>query len=124
MSFGIGGFNFSPSCNSASSMAASSAKEAARDAKSQVRQIGGEIERLLMITEALWIFMREQHGYTDEDLIKKIAEIDLRDGKLDGKVSAAPAEVKRCANCDRPVGKKRATCLYCGSAVVQDPFER
>ncbi|MEJ5171431.1 MAG: glutamate synthase-related protein, partial [Fimbriimonadales bacterium] len=27
-----------------------------------------EVERLLMICEALWTFLKEQHGYTDEDL--------------------------------------------------------
>lgn len=54
------------------------------------------VERLSMITEALWIILREQHGYGDEELMRRITEIDLRDGKLrwacsNGRSTAVPA---------------------------------
>jgi hypothetical protein len=84
----------------------------------------GEVERLLMITEALWTIIQEEHGYSEEELIKRIAQIDIRDGKLDGKVATQPKEISECPDCGRPVGRKRTCCLYCGTPLVRKPFER
>ncbi len=120
MTAGFSGFNFHSSLRHASHGGA----DAARDARSDVRQVEHEVERLLMITEALWTFMKEQHGYTDEDLIKQVARIDARDGRLDGRVAKSADGLQDCAKCGRPVGRTRPTCLYCGAAVVRDPFER
>ena len=47
----------------------------------------------------------------DWDLIAKIKEIDLRDGKLDGKPGVSPQE---CPGCGKPNGPHRKACLYCG----------
>jgi hypothetical protein len=81
-----------------------------------------DVEKLLMITEALWIILKEQHGYNDEDLIKRIQDIDLRDGKLDGKrgKETPPA----CPSCKRTLIGKHPLCLYCGTKVARDPFQR
>ena len=81
-----------------------------------------DIERLLMVTEVLWGMVKEQHGYSDDDLINRIAEIDMRDGQLDGRV--APTAPLECPNCHRTLMKKRPVCLYCGTAVALDPFDR
>lgn len=83
-----------------------------------------QIEKLLMINEALWTFIKEKHGLKDEDLIKRIAIIDMKDGKLDGKVAPEKKEVQECPKCGRKVGKHRPTCRYCGEPIVHDPFER
>lgn len=124
----LGGFSFgyqpTSGCDGGASISANSAKAAARSAQSDVQMMAGEIERLLMITEALWSFLKKEHGYSDEDLIKKVAEIDLQDGKLDGRVKREPAEIQTCPTCERAVGRKRPICLYCGAAIVRDPFER
>jgi hypothetical protein len=82
-----------------------------------------DVEKLLMITEALWSMLKQEHGYSDDDLIARIHEIDLRDGKLDGKV--ARDEVKpECPQCGRVLIGKRPVCLYCGTPVALDPFQR
>ncbi len=79
------------------------------------------VERLSMITEALWTILREQHGYSDEELLRRITEIDLRDGKLDGRV--ASNEAPRCPQCKRQhVARHRPRCLYCGSAIGAHQF--
>jgi hypothetical protein len=96
---------------------------AARDARSEVEMLKVDVERLLMITEALWTMLREQHGYGDDELVARIAAIDMRDGRLDGKVSASGGAVK-CPRCGRAVSKRRPVCIYCGTATVPDPFER
>ena len=81
------------------------------------------IERLSMITEALWTILKEKHGYGDEELTKRITEIDLRDGKLDG--GAASSEALVCPQCKRMhVAKHRPICLYCGATISVEPFRR
>ena len=98
------------------------AESKAARAEEKVRALSDEIERLLMITEALWEILKEQHGYRDDDLAHKIRDIDLRDGKLDSRV--APSGVAQCPTCNRTLEKNRSYCIYCGQAVTRDPFER
>lgn len=115
-------FNFQASVHHAAETAKSGRSTVA---EGEIMQLRAEVERLLMITESLWTFMKEQHGYTDDALIRRIAEIDIRDGKLDGRVApGGTGEQQSCPQCSRPVGRKRPTCLYCGAALVRDPFER
>ena len=94
----------------------------ARSARAQSETLQGDIERLFMITEALWTFLKQEHGYSDAELIDKIEEIDMRDGKIDGKVAKQPNLA--CPGCGRTMIGKHALCLYCGTAVERSPFER
>ncbi len=103
-------------------IAAQSASAQAREARTEVEALRFDIERLLMITEALWNFIKEQHQFTDEELLAKITEIDMRDGKLDGRVKKS--SIVKCPNCGRVLMKNRPVCLYCGTAVALDPFHR
>jgi hypothetical protein len=109
-------------CHSTGPARSAGAESAARSAKTQVAELGFEVERLLMITEALWGILKEHHGYKDEELARRVAEIDLRDGKLDGKVAkTAPA---RCQKCSRALNRKHSKCLYCGTEIGRDTFAR
>jgi hypothetical protein len=101
-----------------------SASRKAQDAASDVDYLKRDVERLLMITEALWTLLQKAHGYSEEDLRKMITEIDLRDGSLDGRVTMA--KVMKCPSCDRPVSARHRACIYCGQdlAQMQDPFAR
>lgn len=101
---------------------AGAARREATEARNAVDIVRWDTERLLMITEALWTFMKKEHGYTDADLIRKIAEIDARDGRIDGRV--APTAPGPCPHCKRMLARRRPTCLYCGKPVIASPFER
>jgi hypothetical protein len=94
----------------------------ARKAATDVENLKYDVERLLMISEALWTILKEKHGYDDNELIRRVAEIDLRDGKLDGKLAKEPPV--ECPNCHRPMMKHRPICMYCGKPVAVNPFER
>ena len=48
--------------------------------------------------------------------------IDLKDGKLDGRV--APTPPVPCPKCQRVLAKNRARCLFCGEPIAADPFQR
>jgi hypothetical protein len=81
-----------------------------------------DVEKLFMITEALWNILKEKHGYADEDLLQMVQDIDLRDGQLDGKVARQPNPP--CSNCGRTLMGRHPVCLYCGAVAVRAPFDR
>ncbi len=93
-----------------------------RENPSRVRDLESDVERLLLITEALWSLLKEQHGYDEQELVRRIVQIDLRDGKLDGRVPASPP--KACPKCGRTVGRRKTRCLFCGEPMIFDPFAR
>ncbi len=100
------------------------ANQAAHKGTKQTAQLTlmqGDIEKLFMITEALWEILKYQHGYTDDQLVEMIHNIDLKDGKLDGKVARTPAPP--CPSCSRPLPLRQATCLYCGAPNTHSPFK-
>ena len=103
-------------------MASARASAVAAEARTEAELLKADVERLLMVTEALWMMLKEQHGYTEEDLIKRIREIDMRDGKLDGRVAKEPQ--KTCPKCNRVLIRNQSKCLYCGAEVPQAPFAR
>jgi hypothetical protein len=84
----------------------------ARESTEDVRDLRAQIERLQMICEGMWTILRERTGATEQQLLDLIEEIDLRDGKLDGRCVKAPA---KCARCQRVVSVRTNVCLYCGS---------
>ena len=89
---------------------------------SDVVHLQAEIERLLMITEALWNILKEKNGLEDQELLKCLVEIDMRDGRLDGRVASTPPEP--CPKCQRIVAKGSVRCMYCGEPLLMNPFAR
>ena len=115
-------FAHTPSGNSYSSADASQASRDALSAQDKVEALQSEVDRLLMITEALWLLLKKERGYDDKVLADTIAEIDLRDGQRDGRVAKTPP--KPCPSCGRNLVKRRPTCLYCGRPVPVETFAR
>ena len=92
---------------------ASSAQANAREAVTETELLRHDVDRLLMLTEALWGFLKQEHGYTDEQLAEAVKAIDLRDGRLDGKAAKIPPTA--CPQCQRLNSAKFSRCIYCGS---------
>src|SRR5712671_1274197 len=101
---------------------AAAARADAREAKTETELMRADIERLLMISEALWTFLKKEHGYSDEELVEAITQIDMRDGVLDGKV--AKTLPPPCPNCGRISSRGRPVCMYCGKPIPISPFGR
>jgi hypothetical protein len=101
-----------------------SGSRAATDVRTQNEFIQCDVEKLFMLTEALWTILKEKHGCTDAELVQRVQEIDLRDGKLDGKVAKVNPD---CPKCGRKLMGKRPVYLYCGAEVARvdlQPFSR
>jgi hypothetical protein len=82
-----------------------------------------DMERVLLITEALWELLKERHGYTDDQLIQHVHRIDAADGKLDGRVTRK-AGPTMCGACGRALSRRRPNCIYCGATGDRDIFSR
>jgi hypothetical protein len=70
-----------------------------------------KVERLALVNAAMWSLLSEKLGVTTDDLIAKIREIDLADGRSDGKISST---AKNCPKCNRILNSSTGNCLYCG----------
>ena len=81
-----------------------------------------DIEKLFLITEALWNILKKKHGYEDEDLLQMVQDIDLGDGLLDGKV--AKRRSQPCPGCGRTLSSRHMICLYCGAVSDRELFDR
>ncbi len=81
-----------------------------------------DVERLMIIAEALWEILRDRFGLDDAELFRRMAEIDLRDGRADGRL--APSPPRPCPDCGRVMSRGRPICLFCGRASLAPSFER
>ena len=91
------------------------ARRAEQDGKHSERRILAleqQTERLSLAVMALAEILRDEFHVTEETIEAKLQEIDLRDGKLDGKVSP---RAKQCPTCHRVNNRNRATCMYCST---------
>ena len=91
----------------------------AREAKSQsreAREVVGDFERrldkLVLISMAVWSLLSEKMHLTEEDLMERVKTIDLMDGKADGKLKR---ELAQCSQCNRVMNPRHTKCIYCGA---------
>ena len=104
------------------SVTAADAAEAKGDVRATRRNLGeldARLDRTLLACEAMWTLLREKLGVSDLALIERINELDLSDGRLDGKVRKTPVS---CPSCGRTLSRKFPKCMYCGQQVMHDPF--
>lgn len=99
--------------NSANSKADQAKSESER-LRSQVHDLQRRSDALTIACQALWELVRDRGGITDDALVAKMQEVDLRDGKADGKIT--PALVS-CPSCGRRCNGSRKACLYCGASM-------
>ncbi len=98
---------------------AAQAKGEARRASTRSEDVERQLDRTLLACEAMWTILRDKLGVTDLELVERINEIDLSDGKLDGKVRKTAVS---CPNCSRTISGRFPQCMYCGQPLVRDPF--
>ena len=100
----------------AASLARSAAVGDATIHTNRIEDANERIDRLAMIVRAMWALL-EEGGYTAEQLVAKLEELDIADGELDGKVSE---QVVDCPSCDSKVAPGLRNCQFCGATVRTD----
>jgi hypothetical protein len=104
------------------STTATEARISADQAKTQTEILKHDIDRLLLITEALWTILKQQNNYTDDTLVQLIQGIEQSRTSPDSTTSKdAPIA---CPACGRPNTAKRNFCIYCGKPLPANPFAR
>ena len=103
----------------AAAQEATRAKHQAKTVARELKVLNANLSKTLMICEALWEILRDKHGCTEDDLHKKLYEIDMRDGALDGKNQR---KTSVCPNCGRTVSPRHPACIYCGQIIDNSVF--
>ncbi len=75
-----------------------------------------QISHLTLLCQSMWELLREQSGLTDNQLRAKIADIDTRDGRVDGKINPS---VFQCPSCGANCNSSRQSCTMCGGDLKQ-----
>ena len=91
------------------------------DTKTLVRDLLARVNKLELISEALWEILQKETNLSDTDLIERITQIDLKDGKFDNKKQRISAI--ECNQCGRMNSKRHTKCIYCGEVFLVGPFE-
>ena len=106
--------------NMAAEREVAGAKHAAKRAEQHADLLEANLAKSLMISEALWELLAEKTGLTEDDLLEKLHEVDMRDGWLDAKNQRSAAD---CPACGRKVSGRHAACLYCGEIIEKSVFD-
>jgi len=96
---------------------ASSAESKADSADRRLQLLEARFDSLALTCQAQWELLREHTDLSDDQLRLKMQEVDLRDGKQDGRLRPSAIE---CGDCGRPVNSRRGICIYCGAAMETD----
>ena len=111
--------DYTPSVDYSGSQAAARAESGARNAQREVKHLRSSLGKTMLICEALWELLRDKTNLTEADLHKKMYEIDMRDGVLDGKNQR---QAVQCPDCGRTVSPRHPACVYCGKVIDTSVF--
>lgn len=92
------------------------AKQEAGSVSGQIRELEFSLQRMAIASQAMWEILRSRLEITESELLEKINEIDLRDGKQDGRMSPS---VTACPKCSRKLNTKNTRCICCGTHVTK-----
>jgi hypothetical protein len=83
--------------------------------------LNDRFDRLALICQAMWELLRNSNNFSEDILLKKVQELDLRDGKLDGKVTK---QLQKCSACNKTLNPRHRKCIYCGEErLIKTAFE-
>lgn len=95
-----------------SAMSASEASALSSRQRNDVFDLHDRIDRLTLVVGAMWSLL-EENGYTGDDLIARMEQLDAGDGEADGKISPG---AEPCPQCGAMVTSGQPICQFCGHA--------
>ncbi len=81
------------------------------DSAPRVHELQQRMDRMALVARAMWTLFAEKAGLTEEDLAKRITDLDAADGVVDGRVGTPPPFA---CSCGAMVSRKFNRCLFCG----------
>lgn len=84
--------------------------------ESEVLQLEHRLDALELSCAAMFKLLKEKHGYTTDELVSAIHEIDLADGKADGKMTRPQGVCPSCGH--KLLSKTSNKCLWCGAPLM------
>ena len=93
---------------------AAGARSRATQVSHEIDDLRMKVDRLSLACQAMWELLRDDGAFEEERLLGKIQEVDLRDGRADGKIGASPIA---CPDCGRMANSRRRACMYCGASL-------
>ena len=103
----------SATASRAASLARSAAVADGTHHTNRIEDLNERIDQMAMLMRGMWALLEEQ-GFTAEQLMAKMEELDHADGTPDGRITSAPVP---CTECDSMVPAGMAKCQYCGAQV-------
>jgi len=105
----------------ATELAADGARQAALNTYQEIARLEQKIDRLSLISQAMWTLLKERTDFQEKDLIERITKLDMEDGKLDGRRTKPP---EKCPKCDAYICNHFGRCLFCGyTPPTKDAFQ-
>jgi hypothetical protein len=87
------------------------ASRKASDSNRRVLDLEQQVGRLSLVCQGLWEIIRDRLQVPQHEVVAKLREIDLRDGRSDGQYRPSGTT---CARCHRVSNAKHLRCIYCG----------
>jgi hypothetical protein len=94
--------------------AVTSARYKAERVETEVAGLRRKIEHLELACQALYEILADRLEIPQEEVLRRMEEIDLRDGLKDGRITAGTIA---CEKCRRKNGTERTYCIYCGESL-------
>jgi len=107
-----GGYQANVQREMATRLDAREATSKAREAQTVAADLERRLDKLILISMAVWSLLSEKMQLSEEDLMERVKTIDLMDGEADGKLKR---EVAKCASCGRVMAPRHPKCIYCGA---------
>lgn len=98
------------------SLKADRAENDARESRFSTDEHQRRLDTMALTVMAMWSIMQDRYGVMEHELVNRMQEIDLRDGKADGKV--APTMSAKCESCRRSMSTRHVKCIYCGGRPI------
>jgi hypothetical protein len=88
----------------------------------QFQMLQNRVDSLELACAALWRLLKEQNGFTDEQLKSVIHDVDAADGTVDGRVTPQGGDCPHCHH--RVLSRTAGKCLWCGAPLNGGPFSQ
>ena len=82
-----------------------------------VRQLEQDLGRSMLVIQTLLRICQEKGMFNKQEFMAKLQQIDIEDGKLDGKLARSRAPLV-CTHCGKTNNHSATSCMYCGGVLA------